>query len=388
MLPPGEPRDLPYKRSIDVCVVPTPIRPQTLVFMPGEQIVVVERSWGGSGATARTIRADGRSTGQAMTRRATVVVSFACLAFGGCGGDSSGESSSAPAPLAQPPAGATIVATISVGGRPGGIVVGEGAVWVKNHADETVSRINPRTNEVTATIRIGRGQFGYLAAGEGSIWATNNDANTVSRIDPRSNKVVATIRVGDNPQGIAVGSGSVWVANHRAGSVSRIDVATNRVSAVIKGADLCCSPQAVATSSEAVWVTVPDKGHVVMIDPTANRVVSKLGVNENGGRLAVTEDAVWAATGTRIVAKIDPATNTESTKIDAGAGATAFGAAAGLDSIWVTNPGVSLIRIDPRENRVVGVLKVPGAVFPAVGEGGVWVSSETTNTVVRVEPAQ
>lgn len=85
---------------------------------------------------------------------------------------------------------------------------------------------------------------------------------------------------------------------------------------------------------------------------------------------------------TRNVAKIDPATNT-STMIDAGA--TVFGAAAGLGSIWVTE-AVSLIRIDPRGNRVVGVLKVAGALFPAVGEGAVWVSSETTNTVVRVEP--
>lgn len=328
---------------------------------------------------------------QKMIMRGTgaVVASFACLAFGGCAGDASVESPSIaapPSPSAQPPAGAKIVATIPVGRRPGGIVVAEGAVWVKNHADQTVSRIDPVTNTLTATIRIGRGEFGYVAAGEGSIWVTNNDANTVSRIDPRSNTVVATIPVGENPQGIAVGSGSVWVANHRAGSVSRIDTATNRVSAVIEGEQLCCSPQAVATSTGAVWVTVPDpdKRHVVRIDPATNGVVATIAVGDDGGRLTVTEDAVWAATSTRNVAKIDPATNTVSSMVDAGA--TAFGAAAGLGSIWVTSPGASLIRIDPRGNRVVGALRIAGAVFPAVGEGAVWVSSETTNTVVRVEP--
>jgi YVTN family beta-propeller protein len=291
-----------------------------------------------------------------------------------------------PRPPAPPRAGARIVATIPVGRRPGGIVAAEGAVWVKNHADQTVSRIDPVTNTVTATIAIGAGEFGYLAAGEGSIWATNNDANTVSRIDPRSNTVVATIPVGENPQGIAVGSGSAWVANHRAASVSRIDTATNVVSAVIAADQLCCSPQAVATSPGAVWVTMPDpdKRHVVRIDPATNRVVATIGVGDNGGRLTVTEDAIWAATNTRTVKKIDPATNSVVSIVDAGA--VASGAAAGLGSIWVTDVGDSLIRIDPTGNRVVGELRIPGAVFPAVGEGAVWVSSESTNTVVRVEP--
>ena len=272
-----------------------------------------------------------------------------------------------PSPPARPPAG-RIVATIAVGRAPGSIVAGEGAVWVKNHADQTVSRIDPATNTVTATIPIGAGAFGYLAAGEGSVWATNNDANTVSRIDPRSNAVVATIPVGENPQGIAVGSGSVWVANHRAGSVSRIDAATNRVSAVIAGEQLCCSPQAVATSPGAVWVTVPDPGkaHVVRIDPATNRVVATVPVDENGGRLAVTENAVWSATNTPTVAEIDPATNTVASRVNAGA--LVFGAAAGLGSIWVTRPGAGLVRIDPGAHRVVGELSIPGPCSRRLGQ--------------------
>ncbi len=288
-------------------------------------------------------------------------------------------------PPTPPPSAGRIVATIAVGLRPGSIVAGEGAVWVKNHADQTVSRIDPETNTVTATIPIGAGEFGYLAAGEGSVWATNNDANTVSRIDPRTNAVQATIPVGENPQGIAVGSGSVWVANHRAGSVSRIDPETNRVSEVIVNYELCCSPQAVATSPGAVWVTVPDPGkqHLVRIDPATNRVIATVAVGESGGRLAVGEDAVWAATNTRTVAKIDPATNSVVSRVDADA--IVFGATAGLGSIWVTSPGESLVRIDPAGNRV-GELRIRGAVFPTVGTTAVWVSSETTNSVVRVEP--
>jgi len=46
------------------------------------------------------------------------------------------------------------------------------------------------------------------------------DDDSVSRIDPRTRKVVATIKVGNRAAGIAVGEGAVWVtvqANEKAG---------------------------------------------------------------------------------------------------------------------------------------------------------------------------
>ena len=294
-----------------------------------------------------------------------------------------------PPPPPSPPAAGRIVATIPVGRNPGFVVFAEGAVWVKNLGEETVSRIDPGTNNVTATIKIGAGAFGYLAAGEGSVWATNNDANTVSRIDPRSNTVVASIPVGENPQGIAVGSGAVWVANHRAGSIARIDPSTNQVTAVITGTALCCSPQAVATTPGAVWVGIPDpdKRHIVRIDAATNQIVATIPVGDGGGRFAVADDgALWFTTGPAgAVIKIDPATNAVVARIP-DVGGEAFGAAGGLGAIWVTVPRSALLRIDPAANRVVGRLAIPGASFPAVGFGSVWVSSDRTNSVVRVDP--
>ena len=42
-----------------------------------------------------------------------------------------------------------------------------------------------------------------LASAGGAIWVSNTAAGTVSRIDPSTNKVVATIKVGNAPAGIA-----------------------------------------------------------------------------------------------------------------------------------------------------------------------------------------
>jgi YVTN family beta-propeller protein len=130
------------------------------------------------------------------------------------------------------PATNTIVATIPVaqnvsggGPSPTALAVGAGAVWVANRfvvsggslghlpptMRGTVSRIDPATNAVVATIPVGHDPFG-IAADDGAVWVANRTGFTVSRIDPRTNRVVATIRIGNRPQGIAVGAGAVWVA--------------------------------------------------------------------------------------------------------------------------------------------------------------------------------
>ena len=61
----------------------------------------------------------------------------------------------------------------SVGQGPTAVAVGEGAVWVANTQDDTVSRIDPRTAAVTQTIPVGRRPTG-VAAGDGAVWVANS----------------------------------------------------------------------------------------------------------------------------------------------------------------------------------------------------------------------
>ena len=51
-----------------------------------------------------------------------------------------------------------------------------------------------------------------VAVGDGSVWVTNNCDGTVSRIDPASNEVVATIDTGTSHARLDVGHGYVWSA--------------------------------------------------------------------------------------------------------------------------------------------------------------------------------
>ncbi len=73
----------------------------------------------------------------------------------------------------------------------------------------TVSRINPQTNDIEATIPVGDGP-NAIAAGMGGVWVANEYGGSVSRIDPATD-TARTITVGNRPQGVAVAGGLVWV---------------------------------------------------------------------------------------------------------------------------------------------------------------------------------
>jgi YVTN family beta-propeller protein len=54
-----------------------------------------------------------------------------------------------------------------------------------------------------------------------NIWVTNNDSNTVSKIDPSTNTVTATVTGLSNPLGVAFDGTNIWVANYGSGTVSK-----------------------------------------------------------------------------------------------------------------------------------------------------------------------
>ena len=116
------------------------------------------------------------------------------------------------------------------------VVAGEDALWVTSGKSGTLTRVNTHNNEVAEIIKVGANP-GRLAVGEGGVWTLNRGDGsghgpgpvTVSRVDPKTNKVVATIPVGDlgTPAEIAAGGGSVWISAPGV-PITRIDPRTNR----------------------------------------------------------------------------------------------------------------------------------------------------------------
>src|SRR5919108_1652143 len=146
-----------------------------------------------------------------------------------------------------------VVATIPVGNSPSAIATGAGGVWITDDADNTVTRLDPSSeNAVIGTTSVGQGPTA-VAVGAGAVWVANTQDNTVSRIDPRTATVSDTIPVGRRPTGIAVGQGAVWVANSLSGTLSRIDPAAKRVEETVEVGE---APQQLTVAHGVVWVSV------------------------------------------------------------------------------------------------------------------------------------
>jgi YVTN family beta-propeller protein len=89
-----------------------------------------------------------------------------------------------------------------------GIAADRSSVWVPTGGGVTrIDRFGlaPLARISTSTHAMG------IAIGAGSVWVTNDRAGTVTRIDPKTNSIVATIKVGGSPGWVAVTHDRVWV---------------------------------------------------------------------------------------------------------------------------------------------------------------------------------
>jgi YVTN family beta-propeller protein len=255
-------------------------------------------------------------------------------------------------------------------------------------ATSTLVRIDPERNAVIAHIDVGSG--GTIAAGAGAVWLSHPTKDTVSRIDPTTNKVSATIHVGPHPEGIAVSHNAVWVANADGPSVARIDPATNRVVATIRvaPASACCSEHmGVMAAHEAIWAAVPNGNRIARINPATNALAATVRLpSPPCGFLASTDKrTIWSAGGgcADLVARIDTHTKTLTAKL---VEPHPVGLALAFGTIWVAVlASANVDQIDPRTGRLVARLPVGGIpVRLAAGFGSVWVNDDA-GRVLRID---
>jgi virginiamycin B lyase len=98
-----------------------------------------------------------------------------------------------------------VVSRIVIAQGASDVDVAAGIVWVTAGGSNggNLIRIDPATNEIVATIHIGRGTgaggLGDVAADVRAIWVTRGgDRNSLLRIDPDTNEIVATIDVANS----------------------------------------------------------------------------------------------------------------------------------------------------------------------------------------------
>ena len=216
--------------------------------------------------------------------------------------------------------------TVHLRGRdfpdPSVATVGGGSLWVAAPTTGTISRIDPHTGALLATLALPAAVDDIVAA-DGSLWVASFDPyrcsgnhcfSRLTRVSERTNRTTGRFDV-DTPTGLAAGYGSLWIVNHRSAAVTRFDPRTGRSDATI-GVRLphegtFDGPLQVAVGLGGVWVTQPTEAVVTRIDPSTNRVAGRVRLPRNSepATLAVGAGSNPWVVGPREIFRIDPKTN-------------------------------------------------------------------------------
>jgi YVTN family beta-propeller protein len=235
-------------------------------------------------------------------------------------------------------------------GVPTDIAAGGGALWIGNGGGHdanytiSVSRVEPKTGAITRTVKLPdptgdaftatfNWGFPQIAVGSGAVWAVDPD-HTISRIDPATGELVATIDADAGP-GIAAGEDGVWFLADP--GVKRIDPRTNRVGQTIPIGSQ--STFGIAVGAGSVWTADQEEGLIWRIEPGPDPATRTIDVGVGVTYIAFGGGAIWAANyidGT--VSRIDPRTNTVTARVPIGA---AQALAAGAGSVWASTAGAT-----------------------------------------------
>ncbi len=277
----------------------------------------------------------------------------------------------------------TAEATLPIQLAPGA-AASDDAVWLRDSRAGTVVRVGAKDNKVSPSVSIGGKPCGSLVSAFTSVWAPSCGDRTVVRINPADLKVTgkADVEVADADGRIASGLGSIWVVTDRKGIVTRIDPDTNQPVAVIH---VLGGAAAVLFHGDALWVTSGSGKTLTRINPNNNEIVELIDVGPEPVRLAAADGVVWTLNrGDGSVTRVDTATNKAVVTISIGKDVAAGDIAAGEGAVWVSAPGVPLVRIDPRTNKVAQRFTGDGGGAVFVAHGSLWLASGSQT--LRVDP--
>lgn len=285
----------------------------------------------------------GRRTLAALLSLATVVGS-ACSGTP-TGGSKAEESSQGPtsSPPPSPTASGSapralqqhVVAKIEVGAAPETAAIAYGSVWVANHRGDSISRIDPETNEVS-TIELPGGPVGnILQFGAGSVWVEqfleSKGRDVIRRVDSRTNEVVDTIPV---------------------------------------------SPRLVRSVFAEGYLWSYDGSNLIQIDPEVGEVIDRVRISQYGSETYpnYVRGSLWVATAQHGLLRVDPETKEVIATVDV----TAYKVVTDGHDIWTVDEGEgTMSMIDPKRNQVVATVEVgpatQGGILARVVDGMIWV---------------
>ena len=275
-------------------------------------------------------------------------------------------------------------ASVAVQNNPINVLYSNGSIWVSNNGSASVSRIDPATNTVTATITsagVLTSPRGLAEDDLGNVWVACFDqySGSVSRIDPGTNTVTASLYTADGlqPLGLGMGAGEMWASFAVAGgNYVRFDTTTlaetyasgNSLGAIYKFVD----------DGTNVWFDLGTSCNKVA--PATNTITSITSGIVNGalGFLHYAFGYLWRSTASGIQ-RVNPSTNALTTIT---LGGEVYGGITddGTDLIVADISGEIFV-VDPTSFTVKQTISSSDFYFWAAFDGGsIWANVYTSAT--------
>jgi YVTN family beta-propeller protein len=288
----------------------------------------------------------------------------------------------------------------------------------------TLVRIDPATNRVSAVIDVGEKPSAVATAGR-TAWVYNLGDNTVSQIDTSTNSVRQTTAISTVPVHFTYHSGPLLAANTAGAWLVGIrkdgtGVLTHiRTDGGRREFRLDSSPLAVAASDAAVWVLEssdpqgrcpafwdwgrrplpPGQGDAILrFSPSTGRVLARVQLHRCGITTGVTHDeqSVWVfAMDYSELFRIDLRASRVTGVASLGQGSTSSAGGGGVPAsgggaVWVhaIDNGGRLLGVDPKTLRTTRrIASVPGRFGSTVyGRRSLWWNDAHEGVVLRFDP--
>jgi streptogramin lyase len=194
--------------------------------------------------------------------------------------------------------------TIQLEGRPSGVAVGGGRVWVTLRTEPAqLVAIDPSRNEVVDSFEVPRNPEDVRFALD-AVWVTSDSTNSITKM--RSGAAPIQIPIGATSDDMAVGAGKIWVTNRVDDAITRIDLQQPSHN---KSMRVGSRPEGVAADDRNVWVVNQGDNSVMRFD--AHSPYKRLGsykVGEKPSDVVVDESGVaWVVnTGDNTLSRLEP----------------------------------------------------------------------------------
>lgn len=216
-----------------------------------------------------------------------------------------------------------------------------------------------------AVVDVGDGPAALAVGGLRYVWSANTEANSVSRIDPRTNQEILEVPVGSQPSDIGIGGGPVWVALPEEGAIVEVHPTAGSVSRRIEIAKGPVRDIDLTVGAGALWAVVHDE-YVVRVDASTFEV-DRYEVAAAPTDIAVRDEVVRVLDGDGFIYQLDATTGAEVARPFEVEPHEAGNLTYAAGSLWFfAEEGDVVTRLDPESGEVLGEIDPQGVVLDFV----------------------